>query len=265
MSTSLTSKLPILDHFRNHLGRNDNPNAVEFESASKRLLVCHPLLTSVDHNAISNATGILTVSSVIKKKLPLPPAPQVQVLELELSYEAILMNEIESMDQYEEHMCAYIALCIEEKFIQNIKNNRYKCKTCEFVLTSAGDKIQDDLLAMKAKEKQQPSRSTFKLVIFANSIMKMYSAERDQGNSSHAIMQTIVENLETDDLYDDFHVSHHEQDGLSTQPHKEDFISQLVTTYMTLKAEKICKKITEQERGKLIRYTSKRDVIDAGQ
>lgn len=38
---------------RNQQGRNDNPNAIEFRSAFRKLLVCHPLLTSKDHNVIS--------------------------------------------------------------------------------------------------------------------------------------------------------------------------------------------------------------------
>lgn len=48
---------------RNCQGRNTNPSTVEFRSAFRKLLVCHPLVTSVDHNVITNATGILTVSS----------------------------------------------------------------------------------------------------------------------------------------------------------------------------------------------------------
>lgn len=48
---------------RNSVGRNDNPNAIEFQSAFRKLLVCHPITTSMDQNCITDATKILTVSS----------------------------------------------------------------------------------------------------------------------------------------------------------------------------------------------------------
>lgn len=53
---------------RNGLGRNDNPNVSQFSSTFRKLLVCHPLTTSLGQNVISNATGILTKSAEHKKK-----------------------------------------------------------------------------------------------------------------------------------------------------------------------------------------------------
>lgn len=170
-------------NFRNRLGRNDNPSTVEFQSAFKKLFVCHPLLTSVGHNVISNATGILTASSRSKNKL-LTLTPQAQdvgiefelVNEMELGYEHTMMNEIESMDPYEQHMCAYLALCIEEEFLKNtINQHRYGCKRCVDVLSDADNKINDEFLAMKGEESKQPSTSTLKIVIFSNAVMKIYS------------------------------------------------------------------------------------------
>lgn len=74
--------LYISYNFRNSLGSNDNPNAIEFKSAFRKLLICHPVMTSLDQNVITNATGILTVSSRAKKK-PLTSSNPGQALELE--------------------------------------------------------------------------------------------------------------------------------------------------------------------------------------
>lgn len=75
-------------------------------------------MTSVDHNVITNATKILTVSSKSKKKLSLPVPEQEFELELELSYEDVMLEEIENMEPYEQHMCAYLAVCIKKNFFK---------------------------------------------------------------------------------------------------------------------------------------------------
>lgn len=260
----------ISNYFRNRLGSNDNPNTIEFKSAFTKLLVCHPAMTSVDQNVITNATGILTVSSKNKTKPSLLSVREQELreqefeIELELSYEHIMLEEIENMEPYEQHMCAYIALCIEDKFLQTIKQHKYKCTKCAEVLISPGDKINDDLLAMKTENKQ-PSASTLKIVIFANAVMKMYSVEHLQGNSFNAVWKTIRENVDTDDVYKNFDCSEHEEEVSTRYGHKEEFISQLIKTYMTMKSVKICKKIAVEERGELIRHRKKREYIAAGQ
>lgn len=131
---------------RNSLGSNDNPNAIEFKSAFRKLLICHPVMTSVDHNVITNATGILTASSRSKKK-PLTSSNSAQPfeLELQLDYEDIMLVELDEMDPYDEHLCAYVAICIGDKFHQNVKQYKYKCSKCAEVL-QFGDKMNDELL-----------------------------------------------------------------------------------------------------------------------
>lgn len=253
---------------RNSLGRNDNPNAIEFASAFKKLLICHPATTSMDHNVISNATGILTVSSKGSKK-PLPAKPQAQneaiELELELRYEVVMLNEIDGMDPYSQHVCAYIALCIEEEIAKKIKQYKIKCSSCAFVLSAAKDKINDGLLAMKGENSKQPSASTLKIVIFCNAVLKIYSTENYQGNNFNCIWRTICENVDIDDLYTDFAFIHSAEDNSTSIDHKTEFISEVIKLYMTMKSQKVGNKITQEERGELIRFKKKRDYLLAGQ
>lgn len=251
-------------YFRNSLKSNDNPNAIEFKSAIRKLLICHPVITSVDHNVITNATGILQASSDSKKKsLPLPKTNEAFELQMELCYEDIMLHEIETMDRYDEHMCAYIALNVDEKFRQNVKQYKYKCTNCMEVLT-ADDKINDELLAMKSDSKQ-PSISTFKLVIFANAIINMYSVEHSHGNNFNVVQNTIRENLDIEDIYTKFYHAQHGAEALQNHNHKVEFISELIKTYMAIKSHKIGAKITSEEQGELIRRKRKRAVILAGQ
>lgn len=235
-------------YFRNSLGRNDNPNAVEFESAFKRLLICHPIITSVDHNVITNSTGILTVSSSTRHKKTLPSNPDQQPfnLEIEISYEDVMLRELDGMDEYLQHMSAYIALCIEEEFRKKIKQNRYKCIACANILSSAEDKVDDDLLAKRNVEYKQPSTSTLKLVIFSNAVMNMYSEEHVQGNSRNAIWKTIRDNIDMNDLYDNFFMHHGQGESIS-DAHKLDFISHLVKIYINLKSKQFAKKFVALE------------------
>lgn len=259
----------ILDNSRNSLGRNDNPNAGEFSSAFKKLLVCHPLLTSVDHNVITNATGMLTVSSNTKTQ-PLPPIVenQAEVLELELVYEDIMLCEIEAADPYKQHMYAYIALCVEEKFVEKTRSRKHKCNECANILLFGNDKINDELLALKDKEVgqiQQPSASTLKIIIFGNAVMKIYSEEFHSRNNINVMRNAIFKNIDINDLYTDADFSHLLHDEPGVLCHKEEFINLLIETYLTLKSHKICKKITDEEKGELIRFNKKRHYILAGQ
>lgn len=208
------------------MGRNDNPNAVEFSSAFKKLLICHPLVTSVDHNVITNATGILTVSShkVVKQVIE-SPGVEDQVEELELDYEAVMLTEIQEAEPYEQHMWAYIALCVEENFIQNTKNHKYKCSACADILLCEDEKINDELLSMKTREDgqiQQPSISTLKVITFANAVMKIYSDQHHSQNTLNIIRKSIIKNIDIDDLYNNDNFSHQ---GHEQVDHKEKFIS----------------------------------------
>lgn len=252
--------------FRNSLGRNDNPNADQFRAAFKKLLICHPLTTSVGQNTISNATKILTVSSRRKKKSPALVSqmhvPEVE-FEFELGYEALILEQIEEMDSFSQHLCAYLASCVETNIHKDIKCFKYKCTKCAGVLFTANDKINDELLAMKQSE--QPSISTMKLVIFANAIMGKYSPENYQGNNFNFIWKMICENVDFDDLYEDFDVLHNEEDESLTRMHKVEFVSQVIKVYLTMKFKQICKKQTDIQRGEIIRFRNKHNYKEAGQ
>lgn len=213
---------------RNSLGRNDNPNAIEFKSAFRKLLVCHPITTCRDSNAITNATGILTVPST-RNKMPKISSvwPEVQEYELGVDYDQLMLEEISTMDLYQQHLSAYLALCIEQKFEQNIQRNCYKCDDCAAILRSKNYRINDDLLAMKCENgpANQPLESTFKMVIFAEAVMKTINSMSNEGNNIKAIYKTVYNNLDVDDLYAYADFIHEEESN--SLDHKEKFISEV--------------------------------------
>lgn len=57
----------------------------------------------------------------------------------------------------------------------------------------------------------------------------------------------------------------HQHHLTQTYGHKEEFIINLIKMYMTIKSQKIGNKITDEDRGELIRNRRKHAVHQAGQ
>lgn len=149
---------------------------------------------------------------------------QVQEYELEVDYDQLMLEEICTIDSYQQHLCAYLALCIEEQFKKNINRNLYKCNECANILCGTHDRINDHLLAMKNDDgpAKQPFASTLKIVIFSDAVMKNISAQSSQGNDFEAVSKTIYNNLDIDDLYTSADFIHIE--GSIIVNHKDKFI-----------------------------------------
>lgn len=255
-----------INFFRNRQGRNDNPSAIEFSSAFRKLLVCHPLITSVDHNVLTNSTGILTATSSCRKRLPIQSS-SIQC-EWEIDYEGIMMNETETMDAYDQHMVAYAALCSEERVLQKLNSNKNQCSECANILLSVHDKINDELLAMKKTtntEAKQPCLSTVNIIIFSNAVMKCMPPSMFQSTKENFdnVWKIIYNNINHEELYIFADFQHQQKETICN--HKEDFIIRMIKAYMTLKAKKIGRKITDEQRGELIRNRRKHAIHEAGQ
>lgn len=176
---------------RNRQGRNDNPNAVEFQSAFKKLLICHPLMTSENHNVISNATGLLTVSSRPKRQLT--PTDSIEIREIDVNKEELYNRAIDPTDPYQKHLSSYIAVCVEEKILQaNKRLKKSSCRECTRVLLDNNEKINDELLSLK--NKSQPCKSTLKIVIFSEAVLELISSNEGQ-ISFDVASKTINDNL----------------------------------------------------------------------
>lgn len=242
---------------RNRQGSNDNPNAVEFASAFRKLLVCHPLTTSKDHNVISNATGILTISS--REVRQRRSVNSVDAQSFEINCEGIMEQEIDSMQLYDQHLCAHLALCIEERMIKSFeRSNKSSCLQCLEILKNGDERINSPLLAKKNKERCQPKKSTLQIVIFSNAVTKLI-ASNEQETHIQSVKKTICENLDMEELYTSSVFGH------GGQNHKEKFVTQIVNTYLVFKSEKIGKRISDEERGVFIRSRLKAVTHLAGQ
>lgn len=199
---------------------------------------------------ISNGTGILTVSSHKMKsssKLVVPTTSLNEVLQqdLDIHYEVLMLAEIEAADPYDQHMFAYIALCVENKFIQYTRSREFKCDECADILLFGDDRINDDLLVMNVEDGgvKQPLYSSMKITIFSSAFMKMFPEEHHSSDIFGLIQKTIVKHIDSNDLFDDVNFAHGENiDEDTSESHKIEFITLMVETLMNLKSQKMCKK-----------------------
>lgn len=242
---------------RNRQGRNDNPNAVEFASAYKKLLICHPLIISQNRNVISNATGLLTVSSRLKKQVISNNPTETELIDInDEELNNIFSNSVEPFD---EHLNAYVALCVENRIIQDTKlSKKGSCPMCTENLINSEEKINDEFLAMKDGGNLQPCRSTHRIVISSEAVLKIASSNEQRINFDQA-KKTILNIFIMDELYSTSNFEHNQQD------HKEDFVQRIVKTYLTLKSQNIGKRIADEERGAFIRSRLKARTHNAGQ
>lgn len=197
---------------------------------------------------MTNATGLLTVSSKRDRRSRAIKNPDDEALELEIevSYPRIMLDELDGMDPYDQHACAYQASCAEKLFRMEVDQCKYKCTKCLLILSTSEDKINDDLLEIKEGQNTQPSASTLKLVIFANAIMKMYIAKDDRAINRNAVWKTICKYIDSDDIFTNFDTNHDQQISIENS-HKNEFIAQLVKIHLSMKFGQIAKKITQEE------------------
>lgn len=243
---------------RSSQGGNDNPNVMEFKSAFRKLLVCHPLSTCRDPKPITNATGILTVTTLPVRNIETQLEESLQTEMITVDYDELLNSEMESMESFHHHLFAYVASCVETRIKRDIKAaKKTKCMECAGIFDNENVKIFDDFLAKKnANEYPQPCESTYQIVVFTNAIMKSIPSN---GNKFKGIKATICQNLDVNQLYCQSTFVHQNQD------HKYDFVKEVVETYMVLKSEKIIRLIAEEDRGESKRNRLKKAIHLAGQ
>lgn len=253
---------------RNSLGCNTNPNAAQFRSAFRKILICRPVITSKGHNiAIRNETGILTASSA-----PLSQASNTITFDSEqddmilLNYDEILGVEIKKIEPYDEHMFAYVAQCLENKIIQSMKKSKKSCSECINALTNENEKISDPILENQdnvPSQIKQPCISTRNIVIFTDAVIRIISPSGITDFNS--TWKTIFNNINLEELYSQTNFEDHQQQSVDSYGHKEKFVMEIIRTYMTMKSDNIGQRITDEERGAFVRSRLRALTHNSGQ
>lgn len=247
---------------RRGLGSNDNPTAAEFKRLYRKLLVCHEITYDENKaNCISNETGILTVSSeIMSQSLKKKAVHEVHEME-DLSYYDVINEGLEPFDL---HLNAYAASMVEKKIKQRTDRLKNKCTSCIQAFRE-NEKTVDSFIAKK--ESNQPCQSTVNIVTATNKIMFLLP---NKEFSLDSISVMTLNSLDFDDLYAYTNFEEHANDDDTEtlenyQEHKSNFLSNVVKTYINMKAHKIGNKIGDEERGRYIRHKNTKLIHTSGQ
>lgn len=253
---------------RGSLGWNNNPNAIQFQSSYRKLLVCMPYSSARKCNCILNSTSVLTVSSAqMPSNQTLHPfVNEVTDVEIESDkYFELLNREVEP---YAEHLQAFVASTIQENIMRQIvKKSKSACQCCLRIFDE-NPKAHDSFIAKKNQTKSlaQPSLSTITIVKTANVVFELLKSHAYV--EFHCMAKAIFKQLDIEQLYSSSSFDFHQSSSVSIDEftHKEQFIYQVLSEYMHIKSRRIGKRITiEEQNDRVIRRNLTRNIILAGQ
>lgn len=249
---------------RSSLGGNNNPNEQQFCSAYRKLLFCVPHLSAKGTNCNLDLVNILTVSSA--EQPIVPPQDNLPIslgteIEIGMNYDELLNLPL---DPYEQHLCSYLAVCIETKIMKKLKTSTASaCQSCSKVFEE-NSKICDSFI--RKKDMVQPCSSTRDLVKICDSVIKCL--QTNEHIEFPTMLETIFKILDINRLYELSQFGNHDRaeiNRIDNMTHKEQFIYAVVKEYMNMKSNKIGKRITIEEQGSNFRKKNSRDIIVAGQ
>lgn len=228
---------------RRALGSNDNPSAFEFKYIFRKLLICHQFVyNGLKSNCHIDNIPVLTVPVKHVRNMK-PNIAHVLAVDIDFDYESAINQ---SLSCFDDHLVSYIASAVENEIISKI---RYFTKTqCPGCLPVFSENIKVN---------------TTHIIKAADVIMEKLAISGGSGYSQ--TMKTVFVNLNIDELFSktDFEGHNHETSGAYT--HKEQFLLEIIDTYMNMKSHNIGDRITEERRGEYIRHTSRKNVHFAGQ
>lgn len=242
---------------RGSLGANNNPNAQQFTSAYRKLLFSAPHISgevktncNVDFpNHLLNVSS-RSVSNETQSSKDIRKILRVKALEIEIDCYSLL-NDIQ-LEPYEQHVYALVASAVENKIINLFqKQTASACKDCLKVFAE-NVKIFDTLISKKANRGEkigQPCSSTLQVIWASEKINESLQTTENVHFSSLA--KTILININLiDSLYESTQFELHEPNKTienSEITHKEKFLLEVVSTFLTMKSKQICPRISMEE------------------
>lgn len=239
---------------------NDNPTAMSFQGAFRKLLVCNSIVCSSFANVLNDDVKTLTLSLETAKKAQKQSKLDLRTIrsyEIDFDY-CYEMNK--DLTAYNRHIYAQLASLIEIDIIHAIKQcSKSSCQECINVLMEC-DPIGDSLL--ESNSELLPCKSTFDIVIACRRITELLSgAER----SFESIFKTIYENLDMTKLFINSQFEEHAWNETHEMNHKDGFIYRVIETFLKIHSDFGGRRITEACTGEYIRHRLRKLYQLAGQ
>lgn len=252
---------------RSCLGCNNNPNVQQFQAAYRKLLFCAPHISgesktncNIDfpNELLNMSSGIKSIPQSLKRFNALTGA---QTVEIEMDYNTFINIE---MEPYERHIYALVASDVEEKMGQLIsKQTVSSCQDCLNVFRE-NTKTFDGLISKKIARgalKTQPCSSTLNIILVSEGIIKNLQAHAlvDYATVAKTIFNKL--SFEFESLYESSSFECHQQNETiqnSQIMHKEQFILEVLRTFLNMKSKKICGRISLEEQAQAREKSNKR-------
>lgn len=257
---------------RSSLGCNYNPNVHQFMSAYRKLLFCTPFLSSIvkTNCFVEFPQQLLEVSSqassIPQHLIQRNTVLQAREIEIEADFNTFINIELEP---YDKHKFALQASMVEAEI-----KKKYKAQTasaCQDCLSIFGENLRmfDELVAKKLERGDiaaQPCFSTMHIILACEGVNDLLqsNAQIDYINVAKTI---ITQCLDIDFLFETSQFESHSKNRIENCPfsHKENFILDVVMTFLHMKSKEMCAKITlEEQEEQRKRRKQRRNRINQG-
>lgn len=255
------------------LGNNDNPTVEQFSAAYRKILVASELTSSVFSNCkdhlkilhtpsthkpkVSTLPIIVRVDPTVYKNKSGPKTNAASIQEInDLLIPKQDTNDVDD-DSYSfdgsEITIARLAGEIENKILTV---TRSKCEECTNIIPNMFNINEaSDIMHIPKSNERNPCVDTLNICQQTNELLRIHAYRIDF--NYNLLLQNIKENLNYDDLF--VETEFHDND------HKIDLITYIVSEFIRVRATFIARKITLNEKKKLLRRKNLKLVHFAGE
>lgn len=233
-------------------GNNDNPNAVQFQSAYKKLLFnCDIGISSSSNVAIIGCTSnVLSVSSRREKLYDDLDGDIEQPIQLPYDEMHDISNDLSGLEDLERsiHLTDNIHMAGITFVANAIENRVLTCNniSCEFCIRMLENDEKVDALSCINTEGRRPGKSTFQLCKLTDTAIKIHSNCSSESTFKQKIYIYVLNNVNTNNLYVDDDENHDVE-------HKNYIIKHIIDEYIRIKCTYLAKMKTLNMRKNFLR------------
>lgn len=253
---------------RSCLGSNDNPTTEQFSGIYRKVVVSRELTSSTLSNCIDRL-NILHMSSESQPKKYVKPAvvrvdptffinrkrkPDGNLTSIDTISKLLDATQYHPVDDQEfpfdgsKITIAYLAKIIEDKILNDIRS---KCQECSKIVRHIFME-QDSVQHVQRRARQ----STVDIGQVCNDLLRIHSFKIDFSYAE--LLRFINESHYSMDLFPEADFDHNHE-------HKSDLIQLIVEEFVRLRATYIAKKISLNEKKKMLRRKNLKSVHQAGE
>lgn len=275
LPTRLLNQDPLENFFgriRSCLGSNDNPTTEQFCSAYRKVLVNTELTCSSLSNCVDQL-NILHVSSKNQKKICSQPAvvrvaptfysnrkrkaPDTNFASVETTRNLLNPDQYKNVEANDHQFpfdgadvtITYLANLIEEKIEHKVRSNCNECVKLVSKIFTENEKFTRaqtsfETVSVQQNKQRWPCQSTVDICEVCNALLRTHSYKINF--KYDVLLQCIEEGLESMNLFAETDFSHN-------SVHKDDLIKYIMEEFIRIRATYTARKITLNEKKKMLR------------